>query len=94
MRKEYFNIKGMSCSACAAKIEKCVLALSGVEDVSVNLLKNTMSLSCDDSCTVDTITDAVKKAGYEVISKQGAANKPAEKDLALQEYNALLKRLV
>ena len=47
MNKEIFNITGMSCSACSARVHKAVAALNGVADVSVNLLKNNMMVSYD-----------------------------------------------
>ena len=39
-----FKIKGMSCAACSARVEKAVSALQGVESVSVNLLTNSMQV--------------------------------------------------
>lgn len=37
--KEHFDVTGMSCSACSARVEKAVKALNGIDDVNVNLLK-------------------------------------------------------
>ena len=39
MRKEQFDITGMTCSACSARVEKSVAKLPGIQEVSVNLLK-------------------------------------------------------
>ena len=49
MQKEQFDIPGMTCSACSARVEQCVAKLPGVAEVSVNLLKNSMAVSalCD-----------------------------------------------
>lgn len=44
MKKELFDITGMSCSACSSRIQKAVSTLNGVEDVNVNLLKNNMTV--------------------------------------------------
>ena len=38
MRKETFNVTGMTCSACAARVERAVKKMEGTADVSVNLL--------------------------------------------------------
>ena len=47
MQKEQFDITGMTCSACSARIEKSVGKLPGIKEVSVNLLKNSMVASYD-----------------------------------------------
>ena len=60
MRK--FNISGMSCAACSARVEKAVSSLDGVEFCSVNLLTN--SMEAEGSATDEEIISAVVKAGY------------------------------
>ena len=77
MRKEQFDITGMTCSACSARVEKSVAKLPGIQEVSVNLLKNSMVASYDEAA-LDTgqIIQAVEKAGYGAIPKAGQ-NKPA-----------------
>lgn len=57
-----FKIKGMSCAACSARVEKAVSALQGVESVSVNLLTNSMQV--EGSVYEKEVIDAVVKAGY------------------------------
>lgn len=57
-----YCIKGMSCAACAARIEKTVSGLPGVESCSVNLLTNTMGIEGDVS--EKDVMKAVRKAGY------------------------------
>ena len=65
MNKEIFNITGMSCSACSARVQKAVAALNGVADVSVNLLKNNMMVSYDPAVlSAREIIDGVEK-GFE-----------------------------
>lgn len=60
-------IKGMSCAACAASIQKGVGKLTGVEDVQVNLLSNSMLVRYrDDQVDVPAIVDAVVRLGYGV----------------------------
>lgn len=60
--KTIFDISGMSCSACSARVENAVSKLDGVSQCSVNLLANTMVVNGDASA-LDIIT-AVEKAGY------------------------------
>jgi len=48
MKKEQFDITGMTCSACSARVEQCVAKLPGVAEASVNLLKNSMAVSYDE----------------------------------------------
>lgn len=62
--KEKFDITGMTCSACSARIEKTVAGLDGVEQVNVNLLSNSMTVEFSDKVTADGIIQAVEKAGY------------------------------
>lgn len=65
MKKEKFAVTGMTCSACSSHVEKSVGKLSGMEEVTVNLLTNSMQVVYDDTlCTEDTIIEAVEKAGY------------------------------
>ena len=49
MLKAKFNVTGMTCSACSARVERAVAKLNGTSDVSVNLLTNSMQLLYDDS---------------------------------------------
>ena len=63
--KQSFNVTGMSCSACSAHVEKSVLKLSGVRDVSVNLLAASMKVDYDEAVlTSEEICLAVDQAGY------------------------------
>ena len=65
MHKERFNITGMTCSACSNRVTKAVSALNGIDDVNVNLLKNSMTVSFDENAvSASDITTAVSKAGY------------------------------
>lgn len=63
--KERFDVTGMTCSACSSHVEKSVSKLTGVENVSVNLLTNSMQVEFDEN-KLDTagIIKAVEDAGY------------------------------
>ena len=64
MEKLKFNVYGMSCSACAARVDKVVRELDGIKDVAVNLLTNQMTVDFDEPATVEKIERAVSGAGY------------------------------
>jgi len=59
---EKYNVSGMSCAACSARVEKAVSAVEGVESCSVNLLTNSMSVQ--GSASSEEIISAVEAAGY------------------------------
>lgn len=65
MTTKRYDITGMTCSACSTRIEKGVAKADGVENVSVNLLKNNMSVSYDESKTnSENIINIVEDIGY------------------------------
>jgi Cu+-exporting ATPase len=65
MKKEKFDITGMTCSACSSRVEKSVSKLPGIEEVSVNLLTNSMQVSFkEDELTQKDIIAAVEHEGY------------------------------
>lgn len=69
--KEKFDVTGMTCSACSSRVEKCVSKLEGIENVSVNLLTNSMQVEYNDTVlSKSQIIDAVVKAGYGASPKQ------------------------
>ena len=88
-----YNVTGMTCAACSARVEKAVSSLSGVDSCSVNLLTGSMVVEggADDK----TIIDAVVKAGYGA-SVKGENAKTSNKDDELKdtETPVLIKRLV
>ena len=61
-----YGIKGMSCAACSARVEKAVSALSGVDNCTVNLLTNSMTVV--GKVSDKEIINAVEKAGYSVVT--------------------------
>jgi Cu2+-exporting ATPase/Cu+-exporting ATPase len=73
--KDRFDLTGLSCAACAARVEKAVASVQGVKEVSVNLLKSSLTAIYDESATSpEAVVAAVTAAGY------GAA--PASADLS------------
>ena len=88
-----YNVTGMSCAACAARVEKAVNGVDGVTSCAVSLLTNSMGV--EGTADSSAVIDAVKKAGY------AASLKGEEKDTASQpdglkdtETPRLIKRLI
>ncbi|MBE5879549.1 MAG: heavy metal translocating P-type ATPase [Lachnospiraceae bacterium] len=81
-----FIVKGMSCAACSARVEKAVSSLDGVSDVTVSLLTNSMKV--DGTVTPDSVIAAVEKAGYQAFVSSG---KRASSYVNQTESEAVLK---
>ena len=97
MKKERFTITGMTCSACSARVEQAVRKLAGTEEVSVNLLTNSLQLRYDEQQTNPAaIIAAIEAAGYGA-SVKGAESKQsasaAEEALEDHETPKLKRRL-
>ena len=92
---EQYNVTGMSCAACSARVEKAVSCVPGVTGVAVSLLTNSMGVEGDASPAA--IIEAVEKAGYGA-SRKGAAKSAAasgdEAALEDRETPQLIRRLV
>ena len=77
--KQSFDVTGMSCAACSARVEKAAASVPGVNNVAVNLLKNTMEVTYEDPGEGDgqallttlnqEVSDAITKAGYGAIPR-------------------------
>jgi len=59
-----FQVNGMTCAACSARVEKVTSAVAGVAKAEVNLLKGTMTVEAGDETVVEPIVLAVERAGY------------------------------
>ena len=90
-----FNVTGMSCAACSARVEKAVNAVPGVTACSVSLLTNSMGVEGGDNAAV---VAAVEAAGYGASLKGEAASgksaAPSGDALADRETPVLKKRLL
>ncbi len=60
-------VEGMSCGHCSARVEKALTALDGVASASVNLETKEVRVELTGDLDVDTLTDAVEDAGYDVV---------------------------
>lgn len=75
MESQILNIRGMTCAACAQRIEKKVRKLSGISQANVNLASEKLFVEYDNSSLkLDDIKEAVTKIGYEVVEKSESAN--------------------
>ena len=98
--QEKYDVTGMSCAACSARVQKSVSALPGVEECSVNLLKNSMVVTYDDKAlTSGQIVAAVEKAGYGAAPRQtargkGTAQAVSPVDEAKKAYQSMKRRLI
>ncbi len=86
-----YNVTGMSCAACAARVEKAVLKVGGVSSCSVSLLTNSMGV--EGTAADADIISAVKAAGYGA-SVKGKAAKNEEDMLEDKETPVLKRRLI
>lgn len=75
MDSQVLSVRGMSCAACATRIEKTVLKLSGIQQASVNLASEKLFVEYDpDVLPLTDIKEAVSKIGYEVVEKTDTAS--------------------
>ncbi len=93
---EQYNVTGMSCAACQARVEKAVNAIDGVESCAVSLLTNSMGVQ--GSASPEEIIKAVEAAGYGASvknkSKESANSGSYEDSLKDTETPLLKKRLI
>lgn len=90
MAKEKYNITGMSCAACSAKVERVVGKLDGVENVSVNLLTNSMQVEYkEDKLSSNDIIKNIADAGYGASLATDSKQKKEEKSIKKTNDDAI-----
>ena len=94
---EQYNVTGMSCAACSARVEKAVKKVPGVTSCSVSLLTNSMGV--EGTASPAAILSAVQEAGYGASPKSASASKAADTSadldaLADRETPKLKRRLI
>ena len=76
--KQTFDVTGMTCAACSARVQKTTNGVPGVDNAVVNLLKNSMEVEYDGTPeTAAAISAAVKKAGYGAYPRVAASGSSA-----------------
>ena len=94
---EQYNVTGMSCAACSARVEKAVKKVPGVTSCSVSLLTNSMGV--EGTASPAAILSAVQEAGYGASPKNASSSKAADTSadldaLADHETPKLKRRLI
>ncbi len=98
MTKQRFQVTGMSCASCSAHVEKAVKGVSGVSQVAVSLLTNSMTVEYDETAVNPAaIIKAVEDAGYGASPENGRSEKKREesaKEAADKAAASVKRRLV
>ena len=85
MQTQTLPIGGMTCAACAARVQKAISKLEGVENVVVNFATEKASFSYDPNVLrLATIKEAVVKAGYKILDTANADEDKARKERAVR----------
>lgn len=97
--QEKYNVAGMTCAACQARVQKSVSNLTGVQECNVNLLKNSMVVTYDDkNVNSGQIIAAVEKAGYGASLQQAKGKSAAQAvspvDTVKKEYETMKRRVI
>lgn len=94
MKKNKFNIQGMTCSSCQAHVQKAVENLNGIKNVNVNLLSNSMVVEYDEKTLNDKkIIEAVKNEGYGATLAINSQKDKIQNDNE-NTLNSMKKRLI
>ena len=91
--QQKYNITGMTCAACSARVEKVTRKVPGVESADVNLLAGTMAVEAESDVSAAVI-QAVKEAGYGAFLQGGEAPKKTEKAPAEKALREMKKRII
>ena len=99
MKKEKFNVEGMTCAACQLHVTKAVSKLDGVSECNVNLLTKSMEVTYDEGETsIDNINKAVSNAGYKSSLQSNNKNindlEARRSNLEDHETKVIFKRLI
>ena len=87
-----FQITGMTCAACSARVEKVAAQIPGVKNAEVNLLKGSLVVEAENDSVVMSIVSAVEKAGYGAIPENSVRNE--EKSEENTELIAVKRRII
>ena len=87
---EQYNVTGMSCAACSARVEKAVSVLDGVTSCSVNLL--TGSMGVEGTASSEVVIRAVEQAGYGASLKGASKEQMQKEDELVDRETPVLKR--
>lgn len=89
-----FDVTGMTCAACSARVEKVTAAVDGVDKVEVNLLAGTMQVQMQNEACTDSIIKAVQNAGYGASVHGKEVKKAEQSDPAKDELKKIKVRII
>lgn len=89
-----FNVTGMTCAACSARVEKVTNGVAGVEKAEVNLLAGTMQVEAEGPEVTAAIIEAVQNAGYNAMVPGEKKEKKEEKTPAEDALKEMKKRII
>ncbi len=95
MKQKEYHIDGMNCSSCTVHVEKSVKDIPGITNIQVNLLKNSLSFSYDESkhqIDDEVIVQKVNSAGYKATSEQSSEKSVKSENTYKKEYEKEKKR--
>ncbi len=95
MKKEEFQVNGMTCSACSSAVYNSVSKIEGVSQTDVNLLSNKMVVEYDEAkVDPNIIIQAVDKAGYSATQKNKTIKNEPKENTTVKEYEAMKTRCI
>lgn len=93
--RETFPVLGMSCAACAARVEKTLSGQPGVASAAVNYAAATVCVEYDrDETSPEVLQKAVRDAGYDLLAGHGADEAGEAEKARMEKYRSLKKRTV
>ena len=94
MKKEKFNVTGMTCAACQSRVDRTVRKLDGINDVTVNLLTGSMEVIYDENVlSSDAIAESVTAAGYGTKLATGKSDGESDVNELRQKSRQQVKNL-
>lgn len=94
MKKKY-NVMGMGCAACSARIEKSIGAMPGVERVEVNLLANSMVVNYDEKIlSSGDIINEVRASGYDAEEAEEESDRGSETEIGKEHTEEMKRRFL
>lgn len=84
-----YQVMGMSCAACANRVQKAAMKVQGVENADVNLMRNVLTVSCSEDLKDESVIKAVTAAGYgaKVVDSATAAVKSLTQDGSQRDHD-------
>lgn len=93
MRRQTLKVGGMSCAACAQRVEKCIRKLNGVESAAVNLATENATIAYDpEAVSLSLIRAEIEKAGFRVSAREQRDTADREKARKRKEVKKLWRR--